>query len=259
MSEMLPNPQDLIGDDADEELVFDEPPAVEPHPSSASAPKLSKGRALKPALVETARADPAPMPARPEVPMISSPAVAQRVPAEEPAGGASAPFPPHGAGPAGSKTNPLLLAIVGLSLVSSLLSVGGLITVSRTLAEANAAKQDAQARQDALAGVPGLVAQINRASDRLANASARLASASPSGPPATLVDIRHELDALKLALAEHQPDGVSSLSGTTRDGFAEMAARLDRLSNEFNRTRGSAGAVSASSPASREASPKHSS
>lgn len=259
MSEMLPTPQDFIGDDADEELVFDEPPAVEPVPSSASAPKLSKDRALKPAPVETAEANPAPEPVRPEVSLISSPAVAQRAPAEEPAGGASAPFPPHGAEPAGSKTNPLLLAIVGLSLLSSLFSVGGLITVSRTLAKADAAKQGAQARQDALAGVPALVAQINRASDRLDNASARLTVASPSGPPATLVDIRHELDALKLALAEHQPDGVSSLSGTMRDGFAEMAARLDRLSDQLNRANGSRSALSASPRASREASPKRSS
>ena len=259
MSEMLPNPQDFIGDDADEELVFDEPPAVAPVPSSVSAPKLSKGRALKAAPVETAEAAPAPEPARPEASMIPSPAAAQRVPAEEPAGGASAPFPPHGAEPAGSKTNPLLLAIVGLSLLSSLLSVGGLITVSRTLAQANAARHEAQARQDALAGIPAFVAQLNAASDRLDKATARAAAASPSGPPATLVDIRHELDTLKLALAEHQPDGVSSLSGTTRDGFAEMAARLDRLSDQLNRAKGTAGAVSASPSASREAYPKHSS
>jgi hypothetical protein len=176
---------------------------------------------------------------------------------EEPAGGASAPFPPHGAESAGSRTNPLLLAIVGLALLSSLLAVGGLITVSRTLAQANVARQEAEARQDALVGVPALVAQIKTATDRLDAASTRAAAASPSGPPATLEDIRHELDTLKLALAQHQPDGVSTLTGTTRDGFAEVAERLDRLSDQLKAAKG--GAVSASPSASREAYPNHSS
>ena len=42
MSEMLPNPQDFIGDDDDEELVFDEAPAVEPI-ASLAPPQLFAG------------------------------------------------------------------------------------------------------------------------------------------------------------------------------------------------------------------------
>ena len=112
-------------------------------------------------------------------------------------------------------------------------------------------------RKDALAGVPTLVAQIKAAGERLDAASARTAAAAPSGPPATIDEIRHELDVLKLALAQHQPDGVSSLTGTTRDGFAEMAERLDRLSDQLKAAKG--GAVSASPSASPAAYPKHSS
>jgi hypothetical protein len=257
---MLPNPQDFIGDDDDEELVFDEAPAVEPVASPPASPKLSKGRAIKRAAPAVTEAAPAPEPVRVEVPTpSSSPVVAQAAPVEEPAGGASAPFPPHGAEPAGSRTNPLLLAIVGLALLSSLLSVGGLIAVGRTLAQANAARTEAEARQDALAGVPAMVAQMKAASERLDAASSRAAAASPSGPPATIEDIRHELDVLKLALAQHQPDGISALTGTTRDGFSEVADRLDRLSDQLNKAKAPAGAVSASPPASREAYPRHSS
>jgi sigma54-dependent transcription regulator len=148
---------------------------------------------------------------------------------------------------------------VGLALLSSLLSVGGLIAVGRTLAQANAARTEAEARQDALAGVPAMVAQMKAASERLDAASSRAAAASPSGPPATIEDIRHELDVLKLALAQHQPDGISALTGTTRDGFSEVADRLDRLSDQLNKAKAPAGAVSASPPASREAYPRHSS
>ncbi|WP_019833830.1 hypothetical protein [Sphingomonas sp. PR090111-T3T-6A] len=257
MSETLPNPQDFIGDDDDEELVFDEAPAVAPVTSPAAAPKLSKGRAGKRAAPATESA-PAPEPVRIENPTPSSSAVtAPAASVEEPAGGAPAPFPPHGAESAGSRTNPFLLAIVGLALLSSLLSVGGLIAVGRTLAEANVARREAEARRDALAGVPAMVAQLRTATDRLDAASARAAAAAPSGPPATIEDVRHELDVLKLALAQHQPDGVSALTGTTQSGFAEVAERLDRLSDQLNRTQGAS--VSASPPASRGAYPRHSS
>lgn len=258
MSETLPNPQDFIGDDDDEELVFDEAPAAEPIASPAASPKPSKGRAVKRAAPAMAETTPAPEPVRIEAPTPSSSTVAApAVPVEEPAGGAPAPFPPHGAESAGSRTNPFLLAIVGLALLSSLLSVGGLIAVGRTLAEANVARQEAEARRDALAGVPAMVAQLKTATDRLDTASTRAASAAPSGPPATIEDIRHELDMLKLALAQHQPDGVSALAGTTQDGFAEMGERLDRLSAQLDRTKDAA--VSASPSASREAYPRHSS
>jgi hypothetical protein len=190
----------------------------------------------------------------------SSAEAAPAAPAEEPAG-ALAPFPPQGVEPAGSKPHVLLLAIVGLALLTSLLSLGGLITVSRTLARAEADRQQARAERSALDRAPALIAHLDDASARLAATSAHLSAAAPSGPPATIADIRHELDLLKLALADRQPQGLDSLGGMTRDGFSEMATKLDRLSAQLGGARRDAagddgGAVSASRPASRAAYPR---
>ena len=135
--------------------------------------------------------------------------------------------------------------------------MGGLITVSRTLAQADAARQQASAERDALAHVPELVARLDGASQQPRYGCSSPAPApAPSGPPATIADVRHEIDALKLSLAAHQPDGVASLTGTTRDGFSEMATRLDRLTDRLDRMTASGGAVSASRPASSAAYPR---
>jgi hypothetical protein len=106
--------------------------------------------------------------------------------------------------------------------------------------------------------VPELVAHLNDASARLDTTSQRLSAASPAGPPATIADIRHELDVLKMDLSQHEPDGIASLGGTTRDGFSEIGTKLDRLSEQLDGMK-KGGASSASPPATRQAYPKRTS
>ncbi len=249
-----PTSPDFLDEDADDELMFDEADALDaalPSAPKAKAPKARRARAAEVAGSEEQAAD------RSDAikPVPPASATAPMVVAEEPVD-APVPFQSQGMAATGSKPQPWLLAIVGLSLFSSLLSVGGLIAVSRTLAQANSARQEASTERDALAHAPELVARLDGASQRLDTAAARLSGATPSGPPATIADIRHELDALKLALAEHQPDGVASLNGTTRDGFSEVSTKLDRLTDRLDRMTAAGGAVSASRPASPAAYPK---
>ncbi len=254
MSDALTNPQDFLGDDADEELVFDDPEAVAaaaPSTSDAKTPKPRRPRraqahVMEDVVIEEPRSD-MPMP----LPSVAVPAATT----EEPAG-VPAPFPPQSVAPAGSKTQSWLILIVVLALLSSFLSLGGLIAVSRTLADANAQRQEANAEREVLARVPGLVANLDHASERLDAAAAKLLNAAPGGPPATIPDIRHELDALKLALAGHEPEGIASLGGATREGFSEITTKLDRLSDRLDKMEASGGAVSASRPASPAAYPK---
>ncbi len=254
MSDALPNPQDFLGDNADEELVFDEPEAVATAAPSAPEAKKSKPRRprrAQPQLVEDVMVEEP----GPDVPMPPPSVTAPAAAMEEPAG-PPASFPPQSVAPAGSKTQPWLMAIAGLALLSSTLSLGGLLMVSRTLADAGAARQEADAEREALARVPGLVDHLDHASERLAAAAAKLSNAAPSGPPATIPDIRHELDALKLALAGHEPEGIASLGGATREGFSEISTKLDRLSDRLDKMGASGGAVSASRPASPAAYPR---
>jgi hypothetical protein len=120
----------------------------------------------------------------------------------------------------------LLLAIVILALFTSLLSLGGLIAVGRTLAQAEADRGRAEDERNVLARVPEIVKALDSATNKLAIAASR----TPGGPPATAADIKQALDELRLSLAQHQPDGLAPLNGLTRDGFAEIGARLDKLS-----------------------------
>ncbi len=222
MSDANPLP-DYLDDAADEELVFDGPQATDAIVDTAR-PRRPARRGRK--SVEGAASIEAGSehPAHP-----SSVEAAPADTAEEPAGEPTVPFPPREAKPAGSKLHPLLLAIVGLALLTSVMSLGGLIAVSRTLALAGKDRQAAADERDVLARVPAVVARLDAASAKLDAATGRLAAASPSGPPATIADMRHELDVLKLELAQHQPDGVSALNGTTQAGFSELFAKMDRL------------------------------
>ncbi len=254
MKNAPPTPPDLLDEDADEELMFDGLDALDADLPPAPKAKIAKARRARAADTSGAE-DEASEVERPIEPVSAASAIAAVAVAEEPVG-ASAPFPPQDAAPAGSKLQPWLLAIVGLALFSSFLSVGGLIAVSRTLAQANAARTESSAERATLAHVPELVARLDTASQRLDTAAARLSSAAPSGAPATIADVRHEIDALKLALAEHQPDGVASLAGTTRDGFSEVTTKLDRLTDRLDKMAAAGSAVSASRPASSGAYPK---
>ncbi len=248
-----PDPlQDIFGDHADEELVFDEVETL--------APPLPEPRTAKPRRLAR-RAEPSPPTedatevVTPGVPDASPSAPTDPVVAGEPAG-ADAPFPPQ-ADPAGSTPSPWLIVAVGLALLSTMLSLGGVIAVGRTLSRVAAERQDSAQEHEALARVPGLAVRMDEAGAKLEDAASRMAAATPAGPPVTIADVRHELDALRLDLAQHQPQGVETLSGTTREGFAALTLRLDRMSERLDRVAGaSGGAVSASRPASRAAYPK---
>jgi hypothetical protein len=253
MSDAHPSP-DFLSGDADEELVFDEVETTESTITVETIPQPRRGSRRGRKSIEDGASAAVPLEDHEQH---SSAEVAPAASAEEPAG-APAPFPPQGVDPAGSKSNWLLLAIVTLALLTSLFSLGGLIAVGRTLARTGVDRREALAERVALERVPLLVAHLDEASVRLDAASARLSAAAPSGPPATVADVRRELDSLKLALAQHQPQGLDTLNGMTRDGFSEMATKLDRMSAQLGGARrGEAveddGAVSASRPASHAA------
>jgi hypothetical protein len=245
MSDSKPSLPDFPGDDADEELVFDDfemaeapeaapieaaapaeivsaPEVIEQQPEPRRAPR--RGRKAVEAL-------PSPEPVAEEAPVPSESAEAAEpaAKAEEPAGETSAPFPPRETVPAGSNPHKLLLAIVCLALFTSLISLGGLIAVSRTLARAGVAREEAVAERDALRRVPQLVQHLDDASAKLDAAATRLAVASPNGAPASVADVQHQLDMLRLALDQRQPAGVASLNDMTRSGFSEIGTRLDRI------------------------------
>jgi len=250
MSDSKPSLPDFPGDDADEELVFDDFEMIE----TVETPKAPKMAVPAPAPVapeaapevaeqppeprraprrgrKAVEAPPPPEPVAEDAPVPSESADAAEpvAEAEEPAGETSAPFPPRETVPAGSNPHKLLLAIVCLALFTSLISLGGLIAVSRTLARAGVAREEAVAERDALRRVPQLVQHLDDASAKLDTAATRLAAASPNGPPASVADVQHQLDMLRLALDQRQPAGVASLNDMTRSGFSEIGTRLDRI------------------------------
>ncbi|HEY0270298.1 MAG TPA: hypothetical protein VGC10_04830 [Sphingomonas sp.] len=235
--------EELMFDD-DDEIVFEPLPAhpPEPEPEPAKPRRATRrGRAAvggeaaaqaEPAIGSAA--PPAPVPA----PAAARPAPEERIPpsaaavpvaAEEPAG-PPAPVPQPDVGPAGfDRRNALLIAIVVLALFTSILSLGGLIAVGRTIAHAEADRARAQEERDVLARVPAIVKTLDDATAKLAIAAGR----TPGGPPATADDLKRALDDLRLSLAQHQPDGLTPLSGITRDGFIEIGVKLDRLSSQI--------------------------
>jgi hypothetical protein len=227
MSDTLLSPSDLLGSDADEELVFDDeaPAAAAPVAEAKPAPKRArKSRAEVPVAAPgeaLAAIETGPEQISAEAPLHAS--------VEEPAAAPPAPFPPQAPASAGSKPQVWLLGIVALATVSSFASLGGLLMVSRTLAHAEADRVEAASERATFARIPDLVARLDAASLKLEAVTARATSASPAGPPATIADVRHELDMLKLALAQHQPEGLDALNSNVRGGFQDLATRLDRL------------------------------
>lgn len=222
--------------DTDEELVFDEPEAVAPPVPHVEEPAAKQPRRTPRRGRSSVKEDVAETPTDPVPPDPVETSSAEAVPAaaEEPAG-ASALDPRPGAVPAGSGSPKWLLAIVALALLSSFVSLGGLMMVGRTLARAQAERDAAESQRDAYARVPDLVARLDAASQRLDAATARAVAISPGGPPATIADIRRELDALKMQLAQRQPQGMEALNGVLHDGLAEIGTKLDRLSEQGGR------------------------
>jgi hypothetical protein len=216
--------QGISGDD-DVELVFDDVGAADAHPAPQPEPAPRRGRKTK-AAREDAPADPVPV-----AEAVRPPAddIADMAAAEAPAGAAPEPVPPHATEPAGSATPKLLVAITLFALLTSLLSLGGLIAVGRTLASAEAERAHAVTERAALAAAPALLAKLVKAGDRLDAAAQRYAAAAPAGQPATIADVRHELDLLKIALAERQPEGLNALTSSTHSGLSEIATKIDLL------------------------------
>jgi len=219
---------EFLAEDGDKELVFDEPAPVAV-PQKRRASRRSGARAGE----SSSRPVPidAPVPAEESsAPSTAAPQAAAEEPADAPA-----PFPPRVSAPAGSRPHPLLLVLVALALLTSLFSLGALIMVGRTMAHAEADRRQAREERAMLERTPELVARLDRASSRLDAAARHFASAAPSGKPATVADIRHELDLLKIALAGREPSGLSALDSTTRDGFSEISTKLDRMEARLNR------------------------
>ena len=252
MSDAAPLPSDFIGHGADEELMFDEPlaadAAIVPSEAETAKPRRAPRRGRK-----SFEGGASPEPISVET-MPKPSAEADPVAAEEPAG-ALAPFPPLDAAPVGFKLQFWLLVIVAFAMLTSLVSLGGLIAVGRTLARAGADREQAAAERSALANVPQLVAHLDAASARLDGATMKLpaASSTATGPVAaastapaiTMADLHHELDALKLALNQRQPEGLSPLNDMTRVGFTGVTTRLDQLSAQMDQLTKRNGSVNA--------------
>ncbi len=224
------DPTDLAAS-GDDELVFDDiAPAAAPRKSRRTP---AKGRdAAAGADAPAADLPPSAAPARD---------VAEE-PADPPApvpqpGDASAGSAPPGAAPR-DRSRMILLAIVGLALFTSLMSLGGLIAVSRTLAAAQAQRAQASGERAELARLPELIAALDRTNAGLAAASARGGPAAPpvgTTTPLTAEDLRHSLDDLRLALDNHQPAGSAAIGDTLHSGFAEIGVRLDRIDAQLAR------------------------
>lgn len=215
MSDIPPLP-DYLRDADDEELVFEDAVTVAIAAEAVPAPR--RGRSRKAASPATPEADMVAEPAPPPAPVLA--------PAPEPD---VAPAASVAAAPAGSKIPMLLIAITLFALLTSLVSLGGMIAVGRALARVEAQGQHSAAERRAFAEAPALIARLTQVGQRLDTASQRYAAAAPSGPPASIADIRHELDMLRFGLSQHQPDAVSSLGGITREGFTDLATRIGRL------------------------------
>jgi hypothetical protein len=226
MSDVQTLPDYLQGD-AGEELMFDEPAAIaSPAPDAApdaAPPRRARGRtSAAPVAAEAA-------PIEEPVPPVSDAAAPAAAPLEETAGAAPAPFPPQGVVPAGARPSILLLAVTLFALLTSLVSLGGLIAVGRTLARVETERAHAESERAALAAAPALLARLTQAGARLDTAAQRYAAAAPAGQPATIADVRHELDLLKIALAGSQPQGLAALNSTTHSGLSEIATKLDQI------------------------------
>jgi len=242
MAHTMINPTDF----GDDELVFDEPAAIAAEFRSEIEPARPhrSPRRGHDTVAETALAVPEQGEVPPSTSVSAQPAIAEE-PAEPPA-----PVPRPDVGSAGFRRREvMLLAIVLLALFTSLLSLGGLIAVGRTLAHAEADRARSEDERAALARVPAVVKSLDDASARLALAASRT-PADVSSHPVTADDLRHALDDLRLSLAAHQPDSLGPLSGMTRNGFSELGTRMDRLAGEVEQIKSR---VSASRTAPREA------
>jgi hypothetical protein len=253
MADTMFNPADFGEDLGDDELIFDEPtgiavarlpiPAPEPAPEPGRphrAPRRGRD-AVRDAGGDTSAAEP-------EQPPIPEQASVPALAATEELADPPAPVPQPDLGSAGlPRREVMLLAIVALALFTSLLSLGGLIAVGRTLAHAEADRAHVEDERAALAHMPAVVKSLDDASARLALAASRT-PASSGTPPVSADDLRHALDDLRLSLAARQPDSLGPLSGLTRDGFSELGSRLDRLTGQVEKL---TGGVSASRTAPR--------
>jgi hypothetical protein len=231
MTDATRSPADFAAMVDDDELMFDEPANIVPtsitEPAEDTAKPRRSPRRGRDAVGTTT--EPAPEVAAAQ--LLPS-AAAEPVDAEKPAG-SSAPVPQPDVRPAGfDRKQAMLLAIVALALFTSLLSLGGLIAVGRTLAHAEADRARAEDERTALVRVPVMVKALDDASVRIAQAAARTPTSSLS---VTGDEMRHAIDDLRLSLANRQPESMAPLVGTLHDGFSEIGTRVDHLADEVDR------------------------
>jgi hypothetical protein len=230
MTDATRSPTDFAAMVDDDELMFDEPADIVTNPTEEIAEAPAKPR-RSPRRGRDAAGDTT-EPAEAAAPQLHPSASAEPVDAEKPAG-SPAPVPQPDVGPAGfDRKQAMLLAIVALALFTSLLSLGGLIAVGRTLAHAETDRAHAEDERAALARVPVMVKALDDASVRIAQAAAR---APTNSPPVTGDELRHSIDDLRLSLSNRQPEGMAPLVGTLHDGFSEIGTRVDHLADEVDR------------------------
>lgn len=126
----------------------------------------------------------------------------------------------------------LPVAACCLATVASSASVAGLIVASRTVARASLVVADARERQEQLAEVGKLVAEVRGIRQRELAAMARLERMA-GAKPVTTDDLKHVMDAFKANFERHQPENTAL--GLVRDGQAELAERIGQISIKLSR------------------------
>ncbi|USI73728.1 hypothetical protein [Sphingomonas morindae] len=128
--------------------------------------------------------------------------------------------------------------LVGLCVVSSFASLGGLLTVSRSVAAAEAQRAAAAEEREKLEHLNQTAESLAQSSKALAAILARAPAVAT--PPASAEDVRQAMDGLKMALSKQQPDGVAPLAGMIRDGLGDVIIRLNQIDAALDQHAGTA-------------------
>ncbi|KQX26127.1 MULTISPECIES: hypothetical protein [unclassified Sphingomonas] len=198
-----------------------------------AAPALAvPGPAVETA-VETSPA-PAPLPGPAATIPEGQPAAEPAAPAPVPASAApSAPVPlAAGAAPAAPRAGLLGKVVIGLALVSSIMSAVGLVIAERTIMSAQLVVATARERQAQLESANRLVRDLSIVRDRqvelLKVQQAQLASA-----PVTSAELQHRMDVLQAGLLERDP--LTEVVRAVRDGQGMTNARLNVFEKKMDR------------------------
>lgn len=227
MSDMAP---DAIS--FEDELVFDEEvplaPPPPPPPPSAPAPLAPPPPPLAPAAKSRRGSRKGTEPDAPEAeagPALAPPASDAPVPPPSP----ETPTTAAAAAAPRDKRQTLHAAALGLALLSTTMSLGGLITVSRTVAAAQAERAEMRDQRAQLKHLTETLGAIDRALAARAPQPGSVAGPSPASGALSPDEFHRGLDGLRLALDTREPGGMATVNASLRAGLGEIAARLDRL------------------------------